>query len=601
MSSTEALRIQLDNLQRNMQELEVENAKLREERPNTAQEIDADKQRQKQLEEATKEIAELRQRLHEAQESQVNFEEEINSMQSENDRRDLELRKEIDSLRGELLRVEQEHQSHVERLRLEAELQRYRSLEEHRRSWEQKESEMRELLRVAQSSGRSLESLSYNGTDALSIESIPAAVMSSQIELGDNNLSGGSLMLGNEISEATQQLDSQPITAITEHNSVSGLVISSGPSNVSQPVTAITEHTYATGCSTNVFTVSQPAATVTYQNEHTSVSGLMAGTLTSAQPVPAVLPLKTFMSGLTSNTNPLAASQPVAVSMTASSSLPASLVYTNIMNPLATEYSPSSSSYVPISSIRQPGPGFPRPSSTVVAQQLPPINKFSGEDLDKEGETFQDWIEQFEMISQMCGWDHQAKLVNLTTRLRGQAYSFYRTCTARQRSDYNALKLQLKERFTPVRIQVVHSSLFHQRKQESSETVDQYAQDLRRLFYRAYPKVNQGSEEAEDFGRSVLAHQFVAGLSPTLRSKVAGNEGNFEQLLIKARFEEAKMRDLPTGRDGQQGRPTFRQQPSSPNPRMSSAGNRSTRQEVTERCYTCNKPGHFARNCPLKG
>ena len=106
------------------------------------------------------------------------------------------------------------------------------------------------------------------------------------------------------------------------------------------------------------------------------------------------------------------------------------------------------------------------------------------------------------------------------------------------------------------------------------------------------------SGEAEDFSRSVLAHQFVAGLSPTLRSKVAGNEENFEQLLIKARFEEA---NLPTGRDGQQGRPTVRLQPSSPNLRMSSAGNRSTRQDMTERCYMCRKPRHFARNCPLKG
>ena len=30
--------------------------------------------------------------------------------------------------------------------------------------------------------------------------------------------------------------------------------------------------------------------------------------------------------------------------------------------------------------------------SPLVAHKLPPINKFSGEDLDKEGETFQDWI-----------------------------------------------------------------------------------------------------------------------------------------------------------------------------------------------------------------
>ena len=94
------------------------------------------------------------------------------------------------------------------------------------------------------------------------------------------------------------------------------------------------------------------------------------------------------------------------------------------------------------------------------------------------------------MIAQMCGWDHQAKLENLTTRLCGQVYSFYRTCTTCQSSDYDALKLQFEERSIPMRMQVVHSSSFHQRKQETNETVDQYAQDLRRLFYWVYPKVN---------------------------------------------------------------------------------------------------------------
>lgn len=198
-------------------------------------------------------------------------------------------------------------------------------------------------------------------------------------------------------------------------------------------------------------------------------------------------------------------------------------------------------SVVPLTSSEQLVPELRQPPSAFIAPQLPPIDKFSGEELDKEGEMFQDWIEQFEMIAQMCSWDNQAKLVNLTTRLWGQAYSFYRTCTPRQRSDYDMLKLQLKERFTPVRIQVVHSSLFHQWKQGTNETVDQYAQELKQLFYQTYPRVSQGSEETEDFGRSVLAHQFVAGLAPALRSKVAGSEGNFEHLLIKARFEEAKL------------------------------------------------------------
>ena len=88
----------------------------------------------------------------------------------------------------------------------------------------------------------------------------------------------------------------------------------------------------------------------------------------------------------------------------------------------------------------------------------------------------------------------------MTTHLRGQAYAFYSTCTPKQRSQYQELKAKLAERFTPVRIQAVHSNLFHQRRQETGETVNRYAQDLRRLFYKAYPRASQGTEEAEDLG-----------------------------------------------------------------------------------------------------
>ena len=45
-------------------------------------------------------------------------------------------------------------------------------------------------------------------------------------------------------------------------------------------------------------------------------------------------------------------------------------------------------------------------------------------------------------------------------------------------------------------------------------------------------------------GQSVYANQFVSGLKPELKSKVVGFEGSFEQLHVKARFEEAKLQDL---------------------------------------------------------
>ena len=44
--------------------------------------------------------------------------------------------------------------------------------------------------------------------------------------------------------------------------------------------------------------------------------------------------------------------------------------------------------------------------------------------------------------------------------------------------------------------------------------------------------------------QSVLANQFVVGLRSELKAKVVGNEGNLDHLLIKARFEEAKQKEL---------------------------------------------------------
>ena len=74
------------------------------------------------------------------------------------------------------------------------------------------------------------------------------------------------------------------------------------------------------------------------------------------------------------------------------------------------------------------------------ANQLPLISKFKGEDLDQEGGSFKEWIEQFELIAEAYGWDSKTRLVNLTTRLQGQAHSFYQTCSPEQRADYASLK-----------------------------------------------------------------------------------------------------------------------------------------------------------------
>ena len=124
-------------------------------------------------------------------------------------------------------------------------------------------------------------------------------------------------------------------------------------------------------------------------------------------------------------------------------------------------------------------------SVTLLAQQLPTLPNFNGENLEGDGESFSDWLERLELVASTCKWDDQAKLVNVATRLRGTASRFYRSCTPLQQSSYKELVAVLRSRFTPVRIQSVQSSIFHERKQHTNESVDDYAQDLCKLFNRA--------------------------------------------------------------------------------------------------------------------
>ena len=137
-------------------------------------------------------------------------------------------------------------------------------------------------------------------------------------------------------------------------------------------------------------------------------------------------------------------------------------------------------------------------SPALLANQMPPLAIFSGE--DRDGGTFADWHEQLELIAGLCGWSDHVKLVNLATRLKEVAYAFYRLCTATQRASYQQMVDLLTNRFTPVQIQAVQSSLFHDRKQLPRKTVDEYAQDVLCLFYQAYPRAQQGTQETENMG-----------------------------------------------------------------------------------------------------
>jgi hypothetical protein len=105
--------------------------------------------------------------------------------------------------------------------------------------------------------------------------------------------------------------------------------------------------------------------------------------------------------------------------------------------------------------------GYP----ATVANLLPQIPSFNGNE-QRDGETVQDWVEHFESVAGLAGWNDHFKLVHLASALRGAARSFYRSCTPTQRSNYHILVAELKKRFTPVQLPAVQTQLFYSRRQE---------------------------------------------------------------------------------------------------------------------------------------
>ena len=148
------------------------------------------------------------------------------------------------------------------------------------------------------------------------------------------------------------------------------------------------------------------------------------------------------------------------------------------------------------------------------------------------------------------------------------------------------------------------------RKQGRKESVDTYAQELQRLFQRAYPNAVHGNPDAHEMGQAVLSSQFVSGLTPQIKRKIAYLEGaTFSELWQKARFEEAHLRDLESATytdhaprkyhtstdDCRQGENPYPKNP--PQNRGPPRRPRPGEGNQTIICFKCRQLGHVARNC----
>ncbi len=356
----EALRTQIDNLRLEKQQLEVENARLRSDRPEEAAALDAEAEAERLREEGARIVDEnsriknlYDQLLLDMQEEQARVSESERRVQELENRRagDAEELERLRGLLNELEATQRESQRDWEHKQRDAELELYRTLEAERKKWEAREDRLVRQLEEANFDRTEDVLLSGRGSRSNSDDATPSRAALSQ----------------EDDAEVSGTRESQPPR------------VSWSPS--------VTRR------------VGGDSAAQLHGEARATAGGLPPRTRAIEE------------EGLDE-----AGGFPTA---------PA----------------------VPPTAFGLPPTAW---SAALLAQQLPPLTKFSGEATEAEGETFRDWKEQFEMVASVCQWDDKAKLANLTTRLRGQAYAFFRSCTVQQKASYQTLVAELTKRFTPI-------------------------------------------------------------------------------------------------------------------------------------------------------
>ena len=141
MSTTEALRTQVDNLRLEIQQLQVENARLKSQL--VEENVSESSRDTSALEE---EVEELRRRLHEAQEREVNSEQRVQDLTEEHEAVKVkfsDLQEQQTMISQEALELREQCNNYIkeiEHLNGASELAVYRAVERERNKWEERET-----------------------------------------------------------------------------------------------------------------------------------------------------------------------------------------------------------------------------------------------------------------------------------------------------------------------------------------------------------------------------------------------------------------------------------------------------------------------------
>ena len=123
-------------------------------------------------------------------------------------------------------------------------------------------------------------------------------------------------------------------------------------------------------------------------------------------------------------------------------------------------------------------------------------------------EKWEVWHNRFEAVADLRGWNKHDKLQELLPRLHGEAGDFtFDQLSKKTLGSYRKVIKELNNRFGVIETTRTYKLQFSRRKQLTGESVEKFAAELKRLYYKAYRNRDARTRQED------LLQRFLLGLN----------------------------------------------------------------------------------------
>lgn len=215
------------------------------------------------------------------------------------------------------------------------------------------------------------------------------------------------------------------------------------------------------------------------------------------------------------------------------------------------------------------------------------------------------WLAKLAKHAELLRWSERTKLLQFELHLAGRAERVYELLPASKKGSFDEATQTLHERLYPIESEALVSAQLMRRKQQSHESVDEFAQDLEKLFERSY-----GCRSGMDEDSKALLKRdvFVQGLLLKWQKKVLPSASTYSDALHQARAADQQERQLsklhPTVKPFSKSKPVTESKTADSAP----TNQRLEQPKVTNqrqrggppKCYECGSTSHTWRDCSLR-